>query len=310
VPLRLPPGGSTFVVFRSDPEAPEPVWHETVPLTRSTAAVPDVAHGDTPNGSAWVSAGQRPAAEEFIVYDLGANVDLSQADVWNYQHQTRGLLTRGIREMDVSASSDGVAFESQGRVELRPAPEIGERGYEQRIRLPAAGVRYIRLDVVSNHSDDWSGWTDIVGLNRIVFFDVDGVEVGGVRVHEVSSGLAHDPATDDLHPPPPEGIELAGPWRVRFQAGRGAPDETVWPTLVSWAESEDAGIRHFSGIAEYTLLFAPPAELLAPGAAVELDLGRVAGTARVLLNGEDLGVAWKPPYAVDVTGRRPPSGSR
>jgi len=306
VPLRLPPGGSTFVVFRSNPRAPEPVWRETVPLNRISEADPDVAHGDTPNGPAWVSAGERQPADEFIVFDLGVNVDLGHADVWNYQHQTRGLLTRGIREMDISASSDGVAFESQAHVELRKAPDIGERGYEQRIPLPAAGVRYLRLDVVSNYSDDWSGRTDIVGLNRISFFDADGVEVGGVRVHEVSSGIAHDPATDNLCPPPREGLELAGPWHVRFQEGRGAPDETIWPTLVSWAESEDAGIRHFSGIAEYTLPFTPPAGLLEPGVVVELDLGRVAGTARVLLNGEDLGVAWKPPYAVEVTGRLRP----
>ncbi len=316
VALRLPPGGSTFVVFRSEPrardrpardlEAPEPVWSQTIPLTRSSSAVIDVAHGDTPNGPAWVSTGERPPAEEFIVYDLGANVDLRDADVWAYQHQTRGLLTRGIREMDVSTSSDGVAFESRGRVELLKAPEIGERGYEQRIPLPAAGVRYVRLDVVSNWSDDWSGWTDIVGLSRIVFIDVDGVEVGGVRVHEVSSGVAHDPATDALHPPPREGIELAGPWRLRFQEGRGAPGETVWPTLVSWTESEDPGIRYFSGIAAYTLSFAPPAELLESGVGVELDLGRVAGTARVFLNGDDLGVVWKPPYAVDLTGRLRP----
>ena len=39
---------------------------------------------------------------------------------------------------------------------------------------------------------------------------------------------------------------------------------------------------------------------------MELDLGRVAGTARVILNGQDLGIAWKPPYAVDVTGRLRP----
>ena len=205
--------------------------------------------------------------------------------------------------MDISTSTDGMTFESRGRVELDKSPEMSERGYEQRIPLPATGVRYVRLDVVSNHSDDWSGWTDVVGLNRIVFLDADGVEVGGVRVHEVSSGVARDPATDDLHPPPRKGIELMGPWRVRFQEGRGAPDETVWPILSSWAESEDAGIRHFSGIAEYSLYFTPPAEMSGPGIAVELDLGRVAGPARVLLNGEDLGVVWKPPYAVDVTGR-------
>ena len=36
---------------------------------------------------------------------------------------------------------------------------------------------------------------------------------------------------------------------------------------------------------------------------MELDLGRVAGVARVFLNGEELGIAWKPPYAVDVANQ-------
>lgn len=309
VSLRLPPGGSTFVVFRSDPGAADPVWRETGPLARSSPPVVDVAHGDTPNGPAWVSAGEHSPAEEFILYDLGARVDLSAADVWNYQHQTRGLLTRGIREVEISTSPDAVTFESRGRLELHKSPEIGERDYQQRLPLPAPGVRYVRLDVLSNWSDDWSGWTDVVALNRIAFLDADGVVVEGVRVHEVSSGVAHDPATDALHPALPEGIELAGPWRLRFQEGRGAPAEAVWPALVPWNESEEAGIRYFSGIAEYTLAFAPPAGLLEPGVAAELDLGRVAGTARVFLNGEDLGVVWKPPYAVDVTDRLRPGNN-
>jgi hypothetical protein len=313
VPVRLPPGGSTFVVFRDRAGAPEPGENEAAPLAeplpRSASAAVDVALGEPRNGPAWVSAGERAPAAEFIVYDLGSDVDLGSADVWNYQHRTRGLLTRGIREVEISTSSDGATFEALGRVELRKSPEIGERDYEQRIPVPASGARYVRLDVVSNWSDDWSGWTDIVALNRIAFVDVDGNTVPGVRVHEVSSGVAHDPATDELHPAPRparDGIELGGPWRLRFQEGRGAPAEAEWPALISWRESEDPGIRFFSGIAEYALAFAPPADLLEPGTAVELDLGRVAGTARVFLNGEDLGVVWKPPYAVDVTDRLRP----
>ena len=303
VPLSLPPGGSTFVVLRSDPAASEPTPYAVAPLPRVRSTAPGLAHGDTPNGPAWVSSGESPPRGEFLVYDFHSAVDLGYAEIWNFQDQARGLLTRGIREMDVSVSPDGEDFESLGRFELRRAPEQGERGYQQRIDIPAARTRYVRFDVLSNHSDDWQGWTDVVGLNRVAFFDVDGREVEGVRVHGVSSGVAHDPLTDSLRAPVRGGIEIPGPWRVRFQLGRGAPEEALLPELISWADSEDAGIRHFSGVAEYAVRFEAPAGILEPGGAVELDLGRVAGVARVSLNGEELGIAWKPPYAVDATDR-------
>lgn len=308
VRLRLPPGGSTFVVFRSDPTASEPLPYVVEPPRRVRSVIPDLAHGDAPNGPAWMSSGERPPEGEYLVYDLGATVDLGHAVIWNFQDQARGFLTRGIREMDVSVSVDGLRFEPVGRVEVQRAPEIGERGPGQRIPLAARGIRYVRLDVLSNHGNDWWGFTDLVGLNRIAFFGVDGAAVGGVRVREVSSGVAHDPLTDELRAAAREGFELHGPWRVRFESGRGAPEEVVFPELLSWPEAEDEGVRHFSGIAEYTLRFTPPKELSDPAPAVrlELDLGGVAGVARVSLNGEVLGIAWKPPYALDATGRLTP----
>jgi len=301
VPLRLPPGGSTFVVFRSDSTAPEPVAYTISPVPRVRSTAPDVAHGDTPNGPAWISSGEGPPGAEFIAYDLGSTVDLGQVVLWNFQDQTRGLLTRGIREMDISVSTDCKAFEPLGQFELDRAPSIGERGYEQRIQLPSPRTRYVRFDVAANHGDDWSGWTNFVGLSRVMFLSTGGEEVEGVRVHEVSSGVAHDPATDELRAPAREGFELSGPWRVRFGAGRGAPEEESFHELISWTDSEDEGIRHFSGIAEYTTHFTAPAELLESSAALELDLGRVAGVARVFLNGQELGITWKPPYVIDVT---------
>ena len=306
VRLRLPPGGSLFVVFRNGSAAPPAALPALAVLPRVRAGAPDLAHGDAPNGPAWVSSGERPPAGEFVVYDLGAEVALGHAVVWNYQDQVRGLLTRGIKEMYVAVSADGETFESPSRVELKKAPDIGERGPEQQVPLPAARRRYVRFAVVSNHSDDWCGFTDYVGLNRVAFFDVDGVEVADVRVHAVSSGTAHDPCTDALCVPARPGIELSGPWQVHFQAGRGAPAAAVFPELISWIDAADRGIRHFSGVAEYVLRFDAPAALLESGSAVELDLGRLDGVARVTLNGEDLGVAWKPPYAVDATGRLQP----
>jgi hypothetical protein len=144
-----------------------------------------------------------------------------------------------------------------------------------------------------------------VGLNRIAFFGGDGAAVEGVRVHEVSSGIAHDPRTDELRAPAREGFEIGGPWTVHFR-GVGAPDSAVFPELTSWANSDTTGIRYFSGTAEYVVGFTPPASLLDSESVVELDLGRVAGVARVRLNGQDLGIVWKPPYTVDVTAHLRP----
>ena len=94
-------------------------------------------------------------------------------------------------------------------------------------------------------------------------------------MHAVSSGIAHDPRTDELRAPARGGFEIHGPWRIRFQAGRGAPAEATFPELISWTDSDDGGIRHFSGIAEYAVRFTPPAELLGAGSTVELDLGQL-----------------------------------
>jgi hypothetical protein len=35
---------------------------------------------------------------------------------------------------------------------------------------------------------------------------------------------------------------------------------------------------------------------------VELDLGAVQQVAKVTLNGRELGILWKPPYSIDITG--------
>ncbi|NOG54434.1 MAG: hypothetical protein HND57_08920 [Planctomycetes bacterium] len=344
VSLRLAPGGSTFVVFRNGPAHPTPLTVSYSTSEWSGVPAPDVAHCDTPNGPAWLSDGNSTPADEFIVYDLGSAADLGHVDIWNFHNQTRGLLNRGIHEMDLSVSADGQTYDNLGKVELQRAPEIGERGFQQQVPINAQGARYVRFDVVSNHGSNWIGLTNFVGLNRVAFFDSNGTTVHPVRVHDVSSGTAHDPATDTNHPGARAAVELVsdhdsrttaylwgtggdvtiragrsvisidetmelpaiteipGPWRVRFQADRGAPAETTFATLISWPDHPNDGVRYFSGIAEYSRTFTAPDDLPASDTAVELDLGRVAGVVRVTLNGRDLGVLWKPPFSVDVTG--------
>ncbi|HEX9105572.1 MAG TPA: hypothetical protein VF832_00050, partial [Longimicrobiales bacterium] len=90
-------------------------------------------------------------------------------------------------------------------------------------------------------------------------------------------------------------VPLRGRWDVHFLEGGPAlpaPFQTEVP--VSWAGRRDTLADRFAGTARYTLTFD------APGNAADwlLDLGRVAESARVRLNGRDLGTLFAPPFRV------------
>ena len=99
----------------------------------------------------------------------------------------------------------------------------------------------------------------------------------------------------------PKPLAIDGPWRVQFPAGWGAPAEIKLDKLIAWNKYSDAGVRYFSGTAEYQAEFEIPTELLAADRRIYLDLGEVSVMAQVTLNGHNLGILWKPPFRLDVT---------
>ncbi len=94
---------------------------------------------------------------------------------------------------------------------------------------------------------------------------------------------------------------LKGAWDVGFPPGQGVPVKTRFDSLRSWTESEDPGIRYYSGMAVYSKDFEIPVRLLGKRRKVELDLGEVREFAEVLLNGSPLAILWKKPFRVDIT---------
>lgn len=94
---------------------------------------------------------------------------------------------------------------------------------------------------------------------------------------------------------------IPGPWQVRFEAGRGAPAETVFATLTSWSDNPDAGIKFYSGLASYRTTFDVSAAALTARTVALLDLGTVADVAEVRLNGTSVRTLWQPPFRTDVT---------
>lgn len=94
---------------------------------------------------------------------------------------------------------------------------------------------------------------------------------------------------------------LEGPWKVKFQEGRGAPPSVNMDQLADWSKSDDAGIKYFSGIGTYTRTVEAKTDWLKKGAHIWLDLGDVKNLATVSVNGKEMGETWHAPYRVDVT---------
>jgi hypothetical protein len=120
-----------------------------------------------------------------------------------------------------------------------------------------------------------------------------------------ASGKTHTAIVEAL----PPALELRGPWQVQFQPHRGAPDHVTLDRLASWSEHSDPGVKYFSGAATYCKTFqwtATPSQSADRKRQVFLDLGRVEVIAEVKLNGKELGILWKPPFRVEVTGALKP----
>jgi hypothetical protein len=71
--------------------------------------------------------------------------------------------------------------------------------------------------------------------------------------------------------------------------------------LISWTEHSNPGVKYFSGTATYRRKFALSARDISKDCVLYLDLGRVNVIAEAILNGQNLGILWKPPFRAEVT---------
>lgn len=99
----------------------------------------------------------------------------------------------------------------------------------------------------------------------------------------------------------PAPLEVKGAWAVSFPPKQGAPEKATFDRLMSWTESAEEGVKYFSGTATYVKEFDLPAEMLGKDKLLFLDLGKVKNLATVKLNGQELGVLWKPPFRVELS---------
>ncbi len=96
---------------------------------------------------------------------------------------------------------------------------------------------------------------------------------------------------------PDEKTALSGEWTVSFlKGGPTIPASYKTSELKSWTEKSDE-LKKFSGTASYQISFKKPADN-AP--AYQLDLGKVAVSATVFLNGENAGTLVGPVYQLVI----------
>jgi hypothetical protein len=92
--------------------------------------------------------------------------------------------------------------------------------------------------------------------------------------------------------------EIKGTWTVSFvEGGPELPPDVGIQQLGSWTNFDGEAVKNFSGTAKYTISFDKP-EGQADGWI--LDLGRVCESAKVSLNGKELGTLISPPFRITI----------
>lgn len=226
-----------------------------------------------------------------------------------------GAYRVGAGRVVVTADDDGLdrALATAGAVR-EPLADSGLRVLRRR---HDDGQHFFLANVTADRIDGW--WalgTDPASVGVLdPLRDVHGLAETRRRHGAVEVRLRLDPGEslilrtferERLHAPAyparvPTGREQAldGPWTLKFlEGGPELPPTRRLAKLTSWTalgEAEEA----FSGTARYTLKFSAPGTR-GRGTSWLLDLGDVRESARVRLNGHDVGTVWALPFRIPL----------
>ena len=187
-----------------------------------------------------------------------------------------------------SRASEPVRFAGLFRVTGK-VPELWDPEHATRVEAGTWEIKNGRTEVAMN-----------LEANTSVFV-VFRKKTDGLR----SSNISRDEGGDAS----PASMPIEGPWEVRFEKDRGAPEKIMLPALQSWTASENPGVKYFSGTATYFKTVEVPDALSKKDRRFELDLGDVRELAQVKVNGCDCGVAWHSPFRVDVSAALKPGAN-
>jgi hypothetical protein len=221
-----------------------------------------------------------------------------------------GMMVKKIGKGQVVIGDDLVTALRYGNVERETL--VDQRLEFTRRRLEDGRMMYL----VGNTGDDFDGF---VHLNyrddKTLLMDpmtaayglAEGSSGKGVRLQLargetilVIMGIGDrvEPGVFPYEQPTVAATPLNSGWTVRFEAGGPVlPASVEIDTLGSWTEYEGKEYQEFSGTAVYETRFVLPADA---GDGWVLDLGKVYGTARVILNGKEVDGLLAPPFRVKI----------
>ena len=192
---------------------------------------------------------------------------------------------------------------------LRTIRRLTTVGHDYFIASSAPVTRWVRLraEMVSAVvMDPMSGRTGLArtrmsGGHREMLVQMDSGESRIIRQSRVASSGAEWPYASGSGTP----VEIRGTWKVSFREGGPVlPPSFTADAPGPWTGRGNADADRFAGTARYTISFDAPDN----ADRHELRLGHVAESARVRLNGRDLGTSITAPFRLE-TGALEPRGN-
>lgn len=169
---------------------------------------------------------------------------------------------------------------------------------EVRLSLAVTGKSPEIWDARRATVTDCSGWSSD-GRNTVLSIKMDphgsAFVVFRHKTSETAGAAAQEPSEAGS-------FVLPQNWTISFPEGWGAPAMIEIDKLMSWSDSDIAGVKYFSGTATYRQEVRIPRKFFkGKGYSYMLDLGEVRNLARVKVNGEYISeVLWTAPFTVDA----------
>jgi alpha-L-rhamnosidase/Concanavalin A-like lectin/glucanases superfamily len=301
LPLHLDPSGSVFVVFRkpatgAKPIPPPPVAPESELITNTFTV------------TVWINP------ETDILYPPRESTDRNEGDLgksYVFSPRNGDASGPGHAVAGIAAGRNGV-FVIERDSKLSPAvlaARLKLSGWTHLALVYRNGVPSLYLN--GRHVRDGLKTSRTVhpGINLPPpasgafppHFEGDMTEPRlfpeALDAGKIAALAKEPPPAPDLPPGTLESSSIDSPWQVTFPPGLGAPPSITLAELQPLQLHADPGVRHFAGTAVYKNTFTLDA---ASSHRLELDLGRVAVIAEVLVNGKSAGILWKEPYRADI----------
>ena len=239
-----------------------------------------------------------------------------------------GLLIRTIEEN--ASTEGGVTIAPVGRGRFLIGSDVvallSNAGVKPE-KLSGTGLEFVRRSspqavtyfLVNRTAHPVDGWIALRTVGRsVALFDpmsgksgiaasrpaaTGGTEVylqlppGASMVVQVNRGVAEGAAWTYTVPSGTP-LPLSGEWKLEFTAGGPElPAPIQLAAIKSWTELGGEALKAFSGTARYSIQFAKPA---GDADAWQLDLGSVADSARVKLNGREIATLINAPWCVSI----------